>query len=132
MNTAFESLGLTQEQFAKAFGVTTSTHRNRNTAEGSPRVLPAPCSTSSRRSPRQCSGLYSPAGVLSRQEMAPAGGLEPPTPGLTGLVAVLRDELGLAPTQIAELLDIVADMLEQGEAATGSGHSENPAIGRAG
>jgi hypothetical protein len=56
--------------------------------------------------------------------MAPAGGLEPPTPGLTVLVDVLRDELHLAPTQIAELLDMVADMLEQGEAATGSGHSE--------
>ncbi len=40
-------------------------------------------------------------------------------------MAVLHDELGLAPTQIAELLDIVADMLEQGEAARGSGHSEN-------
>ena len=34
------------------------------------------------------------------------------------------------PTWIAELLDIVADMLEQGEAATGSGHSEDAAIGK--
>jgi hypothetical protein len=38
-------------------------------------------------------------------------------------VTVLRDGLHLAPTHIAELLDIVADMLEHGEAATGSGHS---------
>jgi hypothetical protein len=46
------------------------------------------------------------------QEMAPAGGLEPPTPGLTDLVDLLRDDLGLGSTEIAEVLDVVASILE--------------------
>jgi hypothetical protein len=63
-------------------------------------------------------------------ERAPAVRLELTTPGLTDLVAVLRGGLGLDDRQIAEVLDLVADLVEQGEAATASGHSGTAQVRR--